>query len=270
MRGDVSRRGPCSSASMPNLPFLRELAGFAVGWLWAPPIAAIAAVRRSRMFHPDGIVVAAHVESAADPGDSDLVRVAERLSGPAIVRFSSALWKGEAEWPDALGCAVRFGADEARTVESGDQDLLFATILSPLTMAFSPLTTAVHDYLANTYFAVAPFDVPGVGRAKWRLCPEAAVSPESAPKGRAEKLRAAVASHVALRLELRRTWTRGWRPVARVVLDREIAADQAGLRFSPFRVGRGIEPRGFVHALRRGAYAASQAARPRHDRAAPR
>lgn len=131
-------------------------------------------------------------------------------------------------------------------------------------MPFSPFTTAVHDYLANTYFAVAPFDVPGIGRAKWRLCPEAAALPGSHTQTRAEKLRAAVASHAALRLELRRTWTRGWRPVARVVLDEEIPADQALLRFSPFRTGRGIQPRGFVHALRRGAYAASQAARPDH------
>lgn len=249
---------------MSTLPFLREIAGLALGWMWAPPIAAIAAARRSRMFHPDGIVVSAHVEPAADPRDTDLVRVAERLTGPAIARFSSALWKGDAEWPDALGCAIRFGSSDARTVEAGDQDLLFATILSPLTMPFSPFTTAVHDYLANTFFAVAPFDVPGMGRAKWRLCPEVAAPPERAPTTRAEKLRAAVASHATLRLELRRTWTRGWRPVARVVLDAELPVDDALLRFSPFRTGRGIQPRGFVHALRRGAYAASQAARPGH------
>ena len=37
--------------------------------------------------------------------------------------------------------------------------------------------------------------------------------------------------------------------------------DPASLRFDPFRSGRGIQPQGFVHALRRGVYSASQRAR---------
>lgn len=254
---------------MTTFSALREYAGLAVGWTWAPTIAAIAAARRSRMFHPDGIVVSAHVEpcaGAASPSGAALRDVADRLTGPAIVRFSSALWKREVEWPDALGCAIRFGGRDDQSADADAQDILFATILSPLTMPFAPFTTAVHDYLANDYFAVAPFDVPGVGRAKWRLVPER--TGPSLEGSRAEKLHSAVASHAALRLELRRTWRLGWHPVVRIVLEAEVDLDQERLRFSPFQTGRGIEPRGFVHALRRGAYAASQAARPRHDRGA--
>lgn len=33
----------------------------------------------------------------------------------------------------------------------------------------------------------------------------------------------------------------------------------------PFRAGRGVEPRGFVHGLRRGVYTLSQRARPRSE-----
>lgn len=132
-------------------------------------------------------------------------------------------------------------------------------------MPIAPLTTAVHDHLDNVYLAVAPFGVPSVGRAKWRLIPERRAA--SIGNSRAEKLHADIASGASLRLEIRRTWTRGWRPVARIALESAVEVDQARLWFSPFRTGRGIEPRGFVHALRRGAYAASQAARPRHERA---
>jgi len=38
--------------------------------------------------------------------------------------------------------------------------------------------------------------------------------------------------------------------------------DQAALRFSPFRTGRGIVPRGLIHASRIVPYPASQLARP--------
>jgi hypothetical protein len=47
--------------------------------------------------------------------------------------------------------------------------------------------------------------------------------------------------------------------VARIHLLEAVDVDQDLLRFSPFRAGRGIVPRGFVHALRRGAYTASRA-----------
>jgi hypothetical protein len=54
------------------------------------------------------------------------------------------------------------------------------------------------------------------------------------------------------------TWHRGYAAVARLALLSVEDVEQDHLRFSPFRTGRGVVPRGFVHALRRGAYAASQ------------
>lgn len=50
-----------------------------------------------------------------------------------------------------------------------------------------------------------------------------------------------------------------WEPVAAVRL---LEVDQAALRFWPDRAGRGLVPRGFVEAMRRGTYFLSQAARP--------
>jgi len=235
----------------------RERIGELVGRAAAPLFYAIARARRARVFHPEGIVLVARVEPlGASP-------IAESLRGPALVRFSTALWKHGKEWPDALGCAIRFRSTAAPSAEPepGDQDLLFATIRTPLATPFAPVGTHVHDFLANTYFATAPFDVRGVGRAKWRVVPERIGA--SRERDRDARLLGAVErGDAALRLELRRTFRRAWTPVARVVLEHAADVDQARLRFWPFRAGRGIRPRGFVHALRRGAYAASQAARP--------
>src|SRR5690242_16193800 len=96
--------------TFPNKPgkgSLRETMGRAVGWLWAPIIAVAAAARHARMFHPHGIVVQARVTPAAAIDGASLAtrQLGDRLVGPAVLRLSSALWKGEGERMDALGLA---------------------------------------------------------------------------------------------------------------------------------------------------------------------
>ena len=66
-----------------------------------------------------------------------------------------------------------------------------------------------------------------------------------------------------LTLAVRRRWRWGWVPVARIELRERADVNQEALAFSPFRDGRGIVPRGLVHALRRRVYPSSQRARPR-------
>ena len=136
---------------------LAELAGTALGWVAAPAFAAVSAIRRARTFHPRGVVYAATVDAL----DGAL---GEALRGAALVRFSSAWWKGPAELPDALGCALRFRYADAPSSEAAgdDQDLLFATIRRPFTTPLSPLTTDAHDFLGNDYYAVS--HLRGAGR----------------------------------------------------------------------------------------------------------
>jgi hypothetical protein len=50
-----------------------------------------------------------------------------------------------------LGVALRLLSGDGTTTEDVDQDILLATIRSPLTMALSPLTTDSGDYFANRY-----------------------------------------------------------------------------------------------------------------------
>jgi hypothetical protein len=240
---------------------LSESVGMKLGGVLSPVTAMISRLRHARIFHPDGIVLRAQVDALGQGGP--LGRLAERLAGPALVRLSSAWWKGDKEWPDDLGCAVRFrgATDISPEPAPGDQDLLFATIRTPFTTLPAVLTTNPHDFLANDYYAVSPFNVPELGSVKWRLVSSGA-SPEAG--SRRERLRRAVEEGRArLRLELRGPGAfKAWTPVAELHLIEFVELDQAALRFSPFRVGRGIEPRGLVHAMRAWTYARSQAARP--------
>lgn len=244
---------------------LGEWLGRRVGAALAPAAALASFARAARALHADGVVYRADVEPLAPEGEA-LRALAARLTGVAIVRFSSAVWRGRREWPDLLGCAVRFRGDGAVTEVPADtdQDVLFATARGVATALLAPLATNPHDYLGNGYHAMLPFDVPGVGRAWLRL-----TTPRVALVGRdrATRLEYAVAQGAgALRLELRaeRGPGRGrWRPVAMVRLRTRVELDQRALAFSPFRTGRELVPRGFVQAVRAAVYNASQHGRPR-------
>lgn len=211
------------------------------------------------MFHPDGVVLVATVEPK--PESTELARIAARLEGRALVRMSSAWWKGEKEWPDDLGLAIRFRSSDEVTPEpaEGDQDLLFATIRNPLTTVLAVLTTHVHDFLANDYYAVSPFKVQGVaGKVKWRLVSS---RPETVGESRIARLLNAVRSTGAVFTLQAKLDGVPYRDVATVRLIQQVELDQRQLRFNPFRSGRGIEPTGLVHMLRKGAYAGSQKTR---------
>ena len=111
------------------------------------------------------------------------------------------------------------------------------------------------------------FDVAGIGPVKLRLR-----SPRignASWQTRERHLRQMVDERQArLVLELRRLrsspLTRRWQSLAEVRLTEPAEIDQQALRFSPFRVSAGMQPIGFVHAIRVAAYAASQDARPSH------
>lgn len=212
-----------------------EQLGRTAGWLTAPFFAGAAALRRSRPLHPTGVLFDGTCEPAAPP--EDLLPLAEAVRGPVLVRLSHALFKRpRPHVPDVLGCALRI---------DGEQDLLFATIKRPWTTPFAPLTTDVDHYFANLYYGVSPFVLAGVKRRFYlRLRPFG------------EGAHGAFAFEASYRPRV------GYREVARVTLDRLATdVDDDQIRFDPFRNGRGIEPRGSIHAMRRGAYAASQTVR---------
>lgn len=241
-----------------------EQLGRVSGWLSAPVWALGSAVRHARVLHPVGELVEGRIE-AADPPE-DLAALAKALEGRVLVRFSGAIWKRQGTHrPDVLGCAIRI-----EDVERGDQDLLFATIKRPWTLGLAPLTTDVDDYLANHYFAISPFDLRGIAKRFYlRLRPLRRGMPGGGAT-RAERLAEAVGKDpVPVAIEASYQPRGPWREVATLRLEQVTTNDDPELRFDPFEDGRGIRPRGIVHALRRGAYRASQAARVRLRGARP-
>ncbi len=243
---------------------LREAIGTVVGAANAPWLAAASFVRHARVLHPDGETFVADV--VPDPATPDAHRdLALRLRGRALARFSGAMWKGDVERFEVLGVALRFTDATCPTVDprAGDQDLLFATIVSPFTMGLSPFTTDATSFFRNHYWAVSPFEVDR-RRVKFRLSPIEPHDSDRDGSSRYEALRKSAASGRArFRLEIRSTLRVRWWPLASIELARCAEVDEQALRFSPFRTGRGIVPRGVVHAMRGPVYAASQWARPK-------
>ncbi|HEX4340869.1 MAG TPA: hypothetical protein VH062_33405 [Polyangiaceae bacterium] len=238
--------------------------GVAAGWVMAPLFGLVSFARQARTFHPRGptfhAVVTRHTSTPAS-----LELLADRLVGHALVRFSGALWKNSENIPDVLGCALRFRRTDENSAEAspGDQDLLFATIRRPWTMPLSPFTTRIHDYLGNDYFAVSPFDA-GVGRRLYlRLHPEHASSDPTGSR-RARLAHEVERGHAHIHLEVSEHPFGPWSPLVIVSPERVANVDGEALRFRPFRDGRGMHPRGFIHALRVGVYSTSQRARPTH------
>lgn len=235
------------------------------GWLMAPVFGLTSAARRARTFHPRGPLYYAHaVRHAATP--PELHALADRLTGEALVRFSGALWKTERKWlPDVLGCALRVSRmrRECAQATPDDQDLLFATIRRPWTTLLAPWTTHPHDYLANDYFGVSPFQSPDLTQLFYlRLHPSTwqRTHADTRDTRLASALRAGA---VVLDLECSTRPYGPWLPLSQLRLDRAAFIDGETLHFQPFRTGRGIRPRGFIHGLRLGVYSLSQRARPR-------
>ncbi len=236
-----------------------RIVGAAAGAVLAPWFALGSFVRQARVFHPRGVVLWGNVSASAS--DDRWAALGARLEGCVLARFSGAWWK-QRQWPDVLGCALRFTHARAPSVkpQQGDQDLLLATIRTPLTTMLAPLTTHVSDYLDNAYFGVAPFEAGALGRVKVRLS-----SKQTSPEfdTRTERIDAALAEGpIALVLEARAARLGAeYHPIARITLTARVDLDQEALHFDPYRTGRQLEPAGFVHALRLPIYAASRKAR---------
>lgn len=220
----------------------------------APAVGATSRVRRSRMFHPRGMILRGDVRAL--PGEAR--ELGERLSGWLLLRFSGAWWK-EHEWPDVLGCALRFRRSGQVTAvpDADDQDLLLATIRSPWTTPLAPLSTRQHDFLDNDYFGVSPFDVTSAARVKFRLRP---AKIPAAGSTRVAKLNDALErGPVLLTLGVRSQKLGAiYVPCAEITLREQVALDDDALRFDPFRSGRGVRPVGLVHNARSATYAASR------------
>jgi hypothetical protein len=234
---------------------LREALGRGIGGLLSPIVAEGSLIRGARLVHAAGVVHRAEVRAILHEGP--LGELAGRLAGPAIVRFSGALFRVEPgrALPDILGVAVRFGAAPAPT-----QDLLFASFQSVWQLPLALFSTNTRDVLANDYDTVLPSDVPGLSRVTFRLHPSRVTVPGG---DRWQKLDRAVAEGAAvLELQARQVDPdTSWQVLAAIDVRERLDVDQEALAFDPFHDGLGIVPRGFLQATRAATYWASRLGR---------
>ncbi len=230
-------------------PVLTPLAEKAAAGLFG----SLARALGDRPLHPAGVAFTAElvVDEPRVPGVALLERAGRR---PARVRFSRGFGLPE-PWPEILSLAVKvpdaYGPGR-------DQDLLMtATGTAPvLRHAFA----AGRSHLTCAYSTVFPFTVAGRRRLFGALPRPGRRVPDT---GDLDEL-AAVAATGDLALDLRLASLTGpWETVARVEVGSRLDEDgDRELRFNTDHAGGGIEPAGFVAAVRGAAYAAANGERP--------
>ncbi|RIL00894.1 MAG: hypothetical protein DCC71_18305 [Proteobacteria bacterium] len=196
----------------------------------------------ARPFQPEGELYLAEVTPESD--DADAAALGERLAGPALVRFSAALWDEPGARLDLLGCAIRFGWSGDPDDDAGAQDVVLASFHHLATLPLAALLTDARNYLANDYYSVLHFRTPEMGEVELRVTTPRGIRVRD--RARAARLARAVAEGpVTLLLEARRAhWRAGWRSVARIALTQRAPVAPSRIAFSPFHDGRGIEPVG--------------------------
>jgi hypothetical protein len=210
------------------------------------------ALRRARLFHPDGVAFQATVD--LEGGEHGAPLLDEPARRRAIVRLSRGTGVPE-PLPDVLGMAVRFldvHGPEAH------QDLLLVTSGGPplLRHTFAPVRSFDHE----RWSSVLPYRVGG----QLVLLGARPLRSEGPPVQRLADLAEEVASgRLRFALEMAPV-TGSWEILGTIELGARLTdAEAESLRFSAANAGGGVEPAGVLQATRRLAYRASQAARPR-------
>jgi hypothetical protein len=218
-------------------------------------------VRSARVFHPDGIAHRATITirpTTEEPGTPRLgvPLLDEPGTHTGIVRFSRGASLPE-PLPDVLGLAIRISDAHG---PGQDQDVLVASSLE-IPLGRQLLVPNV-TFRGTSLSSVLPYRL-GTGGTFWLGAQ--ILDRDGAPLVRLAQLRRAIAAD-ELDLTLRYAHRFGsWRTFADVELGDQLSgaeADALGFNVDE-NTGGGITPAGWLQALRRHAYAASQAGRSR-------
>jgi hypothetical protein len=207
------------------------------------------AVRRKRVFHPDGVAFDAVLQVSGAHHGAPLLD--EAGTHEAIVRLSRGAGLPES-LPDFLGLALRVPHAHGR---GAHQDLLLVSSLGRpgLRHALLPVRSFAHA----RYSSLVPYRIGG----RTMLFGARRLDDDALDTAQVSDLRTGLSP---MRFALEVAELRGpWAPVGVVQLSARMSDhESAALRFDPSNSGGGIEPVGVVQAVRRLAYRSSQAARP--------
>ncbi len=225
--------------------------GMAVGLVLAPVIFLWALLKGARPIHFDGAVCRAQL-TAIDPV------AGRRLEGPCLARLSGGLGKENSTGKDVLGFSVRCQKEASDDLTVGDQDLVFGTFKSFLSLPGTIGSVKVADYLANEYSSVTPWRVADFGTVTLRARP-----PRTEPRdgdNRLARLDADLADGTAtFTIEGRRG--DAWAALATLTLVQRLPANGNALRISMLNTGRRYVPTGARNGIRAIVYPVSQLAR---------
>lgn len=213
---------------------------------------AASALRRARIFHPEG--VAFHARFATNGGLDTGVRLLDRAEDhAAVVRFSRGVGLPD-RWPDILGLAVRVLDAHGPGVH---QDLLLVT--SGEAPGARHALVPTRSFAHGRWSTLLPYRLPDGRRVVVGGRP---VHVAGAPTTFDDLRKAAAGGDLQYALDLAEA-TGPWREMALLDLGGELSdADAESLRFNPANAGGGFEPVGFLQTIRRRAYAGSQSGRP--------
>jgi hypothetical protein len=226
-------------------------------------LAALAAVRRGKAFHPDGVVYDARLSIAGAPAAPQAAELLSRGGEHrAIARFSRAVGLPR-PIPDLLGLSLRvpnaYGSgwhQDFLLVTSADYPLLHHIFLPARDVQQRPYTSSLPYRAENDLFLVGAVAQPS--------------SPRAGGRDEFERLEAAASTgRLAFDIVVARITGR-FRPVGSLHIGRRLPHEVDALRFNPWNTGGGMEPAGWLNGARDRAYRLSQGAwrRTRRDGAA--
>ena len=216
-------------------------------------LAAGSAVRRGRIFHPDGVAHRATVRIEPTTRAFGVPLLDDQRSHDAIVRFSRGAGLPDG-LPDILGMAIRIVDAHG---DGAHQDILVnAALPSPVVRhLFAPAL----GFRATYFSSILPYDVGGATMLF-------GARPLPGARGllnRLDEVDAAAATGTLGFSLLAATPLGRWRGIGALEVGSRLSDDDSEeLRFDIDNTGGGIEPVGRLQDLRRSAYRRSQAARP--------
>lgn len=233
----------------PLTPLLDATAGTAS----AVAFGALSALRRARVFHPDGIAVEAtlDLEGKIHTGATLFDRPGRRR---CVARFSRGIGTPE-PLPDILGLALRvFDVGDG----DGCQDLLFVTSgAAPLVR--SALLPA-QGYADRQYSSLLPYRV---GARTVLIGARPLLSRGRSPRTFVELGEALADARLRFVLEIAEP-AGDWEPMGTIDFGRTLSEQESeSLQFNVFNNTDGIDPVGALNTIRRKAYAGSQRGRPK-------